>query len=580
MKYFYNIVFLLFVSTFFSISDSYAQDIEDNKKEYDKLRDSIGKYYKIDKRLSIEYAKKTIPLATDAEDTLKIIMALHLIGRESQFINEYHQSISYFKKELELLRSINLNDEKYEGLRNSQFVEIEVLAQLGQDYEELGQIEKAFKLYNQCVDIANRENLEFYKAVMPTIIGNLFNIKGDYKKALEKHKESFSRLNNSQNIDFRSKIFNMGSVTLKLSETYLKLNQKDSANWILKRGLVEKLDTIDETLKIEFISQEGKVYLAKKEFAKSLEYFKKANELSYQYDSVSGPSYVSLELGECYFSLKEYNKAVEVLERGIDVKKLNTKEIYLTEDYKLLAKIYKASGELEKSNKYYEKYILNQTALEKSKDTITSSFHTQELSKVENEKSTQRNTFYLFMSIGLGLLLLLIAYILYLIKQKKKNKEMFNVLLAKFNQEEKPTFEIIDTKDKVLEEKVTAEVNEETTYLILAGLQSLKEQEYFLRQDCTSYTVAKKIKTNTSYLSKVINSHFEKNFNTYINDLRINYAILRLKNDSRFRSFSVQSIAEEIGYKSADSFARYFKLSTGLNPSFYIKQLNSLGQSS
>ncbi|RPD94596.1 AraC family transcriptional regulator [Aureibaculum marinum] len=562
--------------SFLSLGSSYAQDIEDNKKEYVKLSDSVGKYFKIDKRLAIEYVKKIYSLATVDEDTLKIIMSLHFIGRESQFISEYHQSILYFEKELELLRRIDLNNEKFEALHNSQFEEIEVLAQLGQNYKELGQIEKAFKLYNQCVEIANNENLEFYKAVMPTIIGELFSVKGDYKKALEKHKESFNLLNISQNIELPTKVFNMGSVTLKLSDTYLKLNQKDSANWILKKGLREKLDTIDETLKIEFISQQGKVYLVKKEFEKSLHYFENANELSYQYDSVSGPSYVSLELGECYFNLKEYNKAIEILEKGIDVKKQNTKEIYLTDDFKLLAKIYKATGDLEKSNEYYEKYILNQTALEKSKDTITTSFHAQELSKLVDDKASQKNKFYLYMSIGFGLLIVLVAYIFYLIREKRKNTEKFKALLAKFNQEEKSITEIIDTKDKVLEEKVTADVNEETTEHILTGLQSLKEQEYFLRQDCNSYNVAKKIKTNTSYLSKVINTHFEKNFNTYINDLRINYAVLRLKNDSRFRSFSVQSIAEELGYKSADSFSKYFKLRTGLNPSFYIKQLNSL----
>lgn len=576
MKSFFKIFIILIAFSFFNVGYGYAQDIQDNKKEYDRLSDSVRKYFKSDKRLAIDYLKKIYPLAIDNKDTLIMIRSLHFIGRESQFINEYHQSILYFEKELELLRRIDLSDDKFEILRNNQFEEIEVLAQLGQNYKELGQIEKAFELYNQCFEIANKENLEFYKAVMPTIIGDLFSTEGDYKKALEKHKESLQSLNTSKNIELSTKIYNKGAVILKLSETYLKLNQKDSANWILNRVLKEKLDTIDITLKIEFITQQGKVYLAKNEFVKSLGYFKEANELSYKYDSVSGPSYVSLELGECYFNLKEYNKAIDILEKGIAIKKRNIKEIYLTEDYKLLAKIYKESGNLEKSNENYERYIINQTALEKSKDTISSSFHTQALSNLEDEKSSQKNRLYLLLGIGFALLSLSLVYIVYLIRDKKKNKEKFNALLSKFNQEETSTFEIIDTKDKVLEEKVSADVNEETTAQILSGLQSLKEQEYFLRQDCNSYNVAKKIKTNTSYLSKVINSHFEKNFNTYINDLRINYAVLRLKNDSRFRSFSVQSIAEELGYKSADSFTKYFKLRTGLNPSFYIKQLNSL----
>ncbi|WP_117879862.1 AraC family transcriptional regulator [Aureibaculum luteum] len=576
MNYFYKIALLLLALIFFSISDSYAQDLKDNLKEYEALSDSITKYKPTDNRLSIDFAKRQLLLAEKGRDTVKIIQSLHFIGRNSQFISEFKQSIEFFERELALISFIDVNEEKYKRLTADYYTEIEILAQLGQNYVALGQFNKALKLYDKCVAIAEKENLEFYKAIMPTIIADLYATIGNYRVALKKNKESYEALKTVNDVSDTTKIANRGFVAINISNSYLNLAKLDSALWILDEGLKEKLDTLSISSKQLFVGQRGEVYLEKKEYQKALNYLLEAHSLAVQYDSVVGPASYSLELAECYFYLKNYQLAIDKLEQGLILKKQRTKEIHLTEDYKLLAKIYKQSGNLEKSNENFEKYILNQTALEKSKDTITSAFHTQEVSNLEKEKSTQKNTFYLFMSIGLGLLVLLITFIIYLIKEKKKNTEKFNVLLSKFNQEEKTTFEIIDTKDKVLEEKISAEVNEETTYLILAGLQSLKEQEYFLRQDCNSYNVAKKIKTNTSYLSKVINSHFEKNFNTYINDLRINYAILRLKNDSRFRSFSVQSIAEEIGYKSADSFARYFKLSTGLNPSFYIKQLNSL----
>jgi AraC-like DNA-binding protein len=42
------------------------------------------------------------------------------------------------------------------------------------------------------------------------------------------------------------------------------------------------------------------------------------------------------------------------------------------------------------------------------------------------------------------------------------------------------------------------------------------------------------------------------------------------------RAFSIQAIAEELDYKSANSFAQYFKIHPGLNPSFCIKKLNYL----
>ena len=572
MKIVFKISILLICLSSFSTTISHAQDLKDYKKEYETLQDSVSKYTNSNKRLAVDFEKELLQLAEKNNDTTGIIKLLHRLGSNSQVIAEFEQSIGYFQKELKLISKYDINRDsiKFKG-----FTEIEILAQLGQNYKLLGQYDKAFKTYDKCLIIAERDHLEFYKAVMPAIIADLHFTVGDYKEALIKNKKSFSALTKVTDIDKNIIVHNRSSIALNLSEIYLKLNEKDSAIWILNDDVLDQLDSVGR-FKMRVIAQRGKIYLKKEEFQKALLNLKEAEKMAYKYDSVLAPAVVYYDLAETYFKINENEKAIHTLEEGIAVAKPRVKETSLTEDYKLLAKIYKATGNLEKSNEYYEKYILNQTALEKSKDTISTSFHTQKLSNLEKEKISQNNKFYLFMSIGLGLVLILIAYILYLIKEKKKNTEKFNILLSKFNQEEKSTLEIIDTKDKVLEEKVSAEVNEETTYLILAGLQTLKEQEYFLRQDCNSYNVAKKIKTNTTYLSKVINSHFEKNFNTYINDLRINYAILRLKNDSRFRSFSVQSIAEEIGYKSADSFSKYFKLSTGLNPSFYIKQLNSL----
>ncbi|MET2986156.1 AraC family transcriptional regulator [Aureibaculum conchae] len=575
MKPFSKIAVILISFLFFNVGEGYAQDVKDNFKEYNRLGDSVAKHRKDNSRLAIEFAKKQLQLAEKYKDTTKIIIALHEIGRNTQFIAEFKESVVYFKRELGLLKRFDIKkDTLFDNI--SKYTQIEVLAQLGQNYATLGQIKKAFSTYDECVKIAQRENLEFYKAIMPTIIADLHYTIGNYKEALARHKESFNGLKSVDDITENTRIYNSGAIILSMSNTYLKLNEKDSALWVLDKGVKEKLDTLELSIKTSFKAQRGKVYLEKKEFEKALIYLKEAEKIAYRYDSVLAPAMVSLPLAETYYNLRNYDNAITTLEKGIDVKKQRTKEIYLTEDYKLLAKIYKEVGNLEKSNENFEKYILNQTALEKSKDTISSTFHAKQLSNLEREKSSQKNKFSLVVGlvslVALGLLFL----VLYLFKEKKKNAIKFKNLVVKTNQDSAAKLEIIDTKDSVLEEKVSAEVNQETTEQILSGLQKLKEQEYFLKQECNSYNVAKKIKTNTSYLSKVINSHFEKNFNTYINDLRINYAVLRLKNDSRFRSFSVQSIAEELGYKSADSFTKYFKLRTGLNPSFYIKQLNSL----
>jgi YesN/AraC family two-component response regulator len=111
---------------------------------------------------------------------------------------------------------------------------------------------------------------------------------------------------------------------------------------------------------------------------------------------------------------------------------------------------------------------------------------------------------------------------------------------------------------------------------ILSKIEYLEEKKYYLKQECTMHNMAKRLKTNTSYLSSIINNHLNKTFSNYINELRINYAILELKNNKRLRSYSVKAISEEIGYKSADSFSKYFKEATGLTPSVYIKKISTL----
>jgi len=563
----------------FSVTNiSFAQITNDSSyiKEVRKLYDSVGKYYEIDVRKTVELTSDLLEIAEQKKDTFTVIDALHLRARSSQHITEFYLSIEDFERELRLLKTVKSETTKEKLNRYSYLKEIEILAQLGQNYEEIGQIKNALEIYSKCVAIAEKENLEFYKVIMPTLIANLYYKTGDYRKALKKEFESFDGLKNSKKIDKINKIYNRAEISIDLSNTYLKLNRADSALWILNQGVKEKLDTVNDYTRIHFIKQRGTVYLEKNELKKALLYLIEAQKLADNYDSINGSTFYYEDLAKCYFQLKNYDSAIYFMRKGIDTKRLNAREIYLAEDYKLLAKIYKEAGNIEKSNEYYEKYIINQTALEKTKDTISSTFHTQEIRVLNDERKAQKNKLlYVIGSISMVVLGLFLV-IAYLINEKKKNAKKFNDLFLKINQDRKLELEIIDTKDQVLEEKSSLEVNEEITEQILNGLEKLKEQTYFLKQECNSYNVAKKIKTNTSYLSKVINSHYQKNFNTYINDLRINYAIIQLKNDTRFRSFSVQSIAEELGYKSADSFTKYFKLRTGLNPSFYIKQLNSL----
>ena len=86
-------------------------------------------------------------------------------------------------------------------------------------------------------------------------------------------------------------------------------------------------------------------------------------------------------------------------------------------------------------------------------------------------------------------------------------------------------------------------------------------------------TLSKKTQTNSKYVSKIINFYKKKSATSYVNDLRIEYAIHRLKNDTLFRKYTIKSISNEIGYANSQSFATAFFKKTGLKPSYFIKEI-------
>jgi AraC-like DNA-binding protein len=58
--------------------------------------------------------------------------------------------------------------------------------------------------------------------------------------------------------------------------------------------------------------------------------------------------------------------------------------------------------------------------------------------------------------------------------------------------------------------------------------------------------------------------------------LRVKYAFERLKDDSIFRKYTIKAIAQESGFKGAESFSKEFFKKYGVNPSYFIKELNIL----
>ena len=109
---------------------------------------------------------------------------------------------------------------------------------------------------------------------------------------------------------------------------------------------------------------------------------------------------------------------------------------------------------------------------------------------------------------------------------------------------------------------------------ISTHLDEFEKQQKFLSSEITLHSLAKTFETNSKYLSQFINQQKEQSFNNYLNRLRINFTIEKLKTDARFRKYSIKAIANEVGFNTPESFSKAFYKNTKIKPSYFIKKLD------
>lgn len=108
---------------------------------------------------------------------------------------------------------------------------------------------------------------------------------------------------------------------------------------------------------------------------------------------------------------------------------------------------------------------------------------------------------------------------------------------------------------------------------LIKKLIEFENSTIFLEKNISLAKVSSYLDTNTKYLSHVIKAHSDRDFNNYINLLRIQYVVNKLNDDPKFLNFKISAIADEAGFSSHSKFAHFFKLNLGESPSTYISKI-------
>ena len=151
----------------------------------------------------------------------------------------------------------------------------------------------------------------------------------------------------------------------------------------------------------------------------------------------------------------------------------------------------------------------------------------------------------------------------FFLRQRKIQKNQFysHSIATEIEKNNKAGYELKISKEKKNE--------------LFRKLIQFEESKAFLEKNLTLTKVANQLNTNTKYLSHIIKLHSDRDFNNYINLLRIQYIVNQLDENPKFHQYKISVLADEAGFSSHSKFAHFFKLNLGTTPSKYITDLKS-----
>lgn len=110
---------------------------------------------------------------------------------------------------------------------------------------------------------------------------------------------------------------------------------------------------------------------------------------------------------------------------------------------------------------------------------------------------------------------------------------------------------------------------------ILQKLADFEVSNEFLDKNMSLSVLIGRLNTNNKYFRQILKKHKNKDYNDYINGLRINYIVNKLQTEPEYRNYKISYLAEESGFSSHSKFSADFKKVTQLSPSQFIESIRN-----
>lgn len=184
---------------------------------------------------------------------------------------------------------------------------------------------------------------------------------------------------------------------------------------------------------------------------------------------------------------------------------------------------------------------------------LRSDYEMRQAAQRLHEAEARRRAAWLWTALSLTVALTVGALALMLVRQNRQLRQKNAALYQKTRDD----IAQHAPRPQVVDEELLAKVN-----------AAMADPEAITTDAFTIDRLARLIGSNTTYVSRAINAATGKNFATLLGEARVRLACQRLV-DPAYARYTVEGIAQDLGFRSRTNFIAVFKRTTGLTPSEY-----------
>lgn len=480
--------------------------------------------------------------------------------------------------------------------------------ELGNIYFEKGYYTEAFTSFTTAIKIAENNRFEHMLPQIYNNIGKIYCTWNDQTRGIEYFKKGLKHADRTDDVEsYKSLLINILGV-------YISQHMLDEA-----RQCYDKLAALTPRDSItDYFCLLNKGLILREEDRKKEAIISLTETADYAVRENMGASYLCSAynyLADTYEST-DIDSALYFLHKSIEI--AGTPLYMQRESLKKLSNLYRRKNDKGKAARYAGMYLSLSDSLFKE-DEINRIKDTQLMYEIEKtynridrlntEKQEKENQLRLQRKILITIsvsLLCVITLLVMLYRQKKKLHQAYQSLFQHSNEmlrSEQANAE----RRKMLEERVSclekelSEHNAAEQHKAQAQEEPAEQEKTARRHSADKLTDAQKenilagierIMTNTQhvydcdfsierladltgcnsrYISQVINETYHRNFRSLVNEYRIKEAQKRLLDVERYGNYTIQAIAQSVGYKSHANFILLFKKQVGIPPSLFQK---------